>query len=220
MAAKEAKRDLAADRRMTEGLALRNRAQRLAPRDPRAAWEIARAIADPWYRVQALCTVAEHWPDAGRRAGLIDEALRTADGLDEINRRVTLSARPLRTMAATQAQGAAEQVARLLKIAAAEPHRLRRAHALNALFAATQAHASLRAPVLDALIATLLDGRGDRIDWLIRRIAPMVERDRPDRIETLFAHHGDGRRKRRFLERWRSGRDARACAGAGIDPSR
>ncbi|QWP77805.1 hypothetical protein J5226_05165 [Lysobacter sp. K5869] len=220
MAADELKRNLAAERRRAEALALRKRAERLASRDPRAAWEIARAIGEPWYRVQALCAVAEQWPDAGRRAGLLDEALRIADGLDEINRRVVLSARPLRTMAQTQPDIAAAHIARLLKIAAAEPHRLRRAHALKALLAATSAHASLRAPVADALIATLLEGRGDRIDWLIRLTMATIERDRPERVAALLAHHGEGRRKRRFLERRRLDDEARKPVVADTAPSR
>jgi len=53
----------------------RDRACRLAQRDPRKALELARQITDPWFRVQALAEILMHTPgDPGGVARLASDA--------------------------------------------------------------------------------------------------------------------------------------------------
>src|SRR5688572_1353761 len=76
----------------------RARAGDLSLTDPREALKVARAIRHPWYRCQALSSVAEAWGTQGQKREVLEEALAVAAEQSEINRIVTVSAWPLHVM--------------------------------------------------------------------------------------------------------------------------
>src|SRR5215207_721039 len=105
----------------------RDRVRLLAPSQPQKAVEIARTIADPWFRCQALSIAAVHTPDRRDRNRAISEAFAAANELNEPNRLVTVSAWPVKALALsgdeTQVQ---REVTRLLSVISREASPVRR----------------------------------------------------------------------------------------------
>jgi hypothetical protein len=179
----------------------RARAGQLALTDPREALKVARTIQHPWYRCQALSSVADVWGTRAQKLEVLEEALAAAAEQVEINRVVTVSAWPLRVMAAVAPAEAAVQLRQLVTLAAQEPHTLRRADALSAVAFAVRHEPSLLAEVGPSLVDALLRGRGWRIDRLIRDAVELLDDSMPDAAKSLIEHHADGQRKRAFLKR-------------------
>jgi hypothetical protein len=185
-----------------EDVARRGEVHDLAPTDPDGALKIARTIPHPWYRCQALSYVAEHTSTIPKKLKLLNEAFEAAQLQDEINRQVTASSWPLRILAQSDSVGATDRLLRLVAQADRESHPLRRADALYAVAGAVAEQPELLNLVEPSLVRALLEGRGWRIDRLIRNTILLGISSENSR--RLLEHHMDGREKRRFVERQRA----------------
>lgn len=115
----------------------RNRVAAIAATNSSEALRLARSIADPWFRCQALSIAAVHLTDRRARTTAIVEALRSANELDEPNRVVTVSAWPIKALALSgDARRLETETARLLGIISTEHSPVRRLDALRMLLGA------------------------------------------------------------------------------------
>ena len=109
----------------------RDRVFRLVKTDLADALRTAREIDPPWYRAQALATVAAATPDARERRRLAEESFRVAEEQEEPNRVATVSSWPLAVLArdlpAEQIEAHVDRLAGLLD---REPNPVRRCDAL------------------------------------------------------------------------------------------
>jgi hypothetical protein len=176
----------------------RTRTDKLVLTNPQAALQVALSIRHPWYRCQAMSTVAKHWGTKKQKLDLIEKALAVAQEQQEINRIVTVSAWPLGVLVEVDSNRAREHVTRLVQLANREEHTLRRADALFAVASSIRSEAGLLAAVVPALTATLLGGHGWRIDRLIRSTLEIVK-SMPEVADKLVEHHSDGKKKRDLL---------------------
>jgi hypothetical protein len=161
----------------------RDSVSKIAPRDPKRALVLARAIPDYWFRCQALSAAAYHWPKARDRDNILQEAIEAANLTGEPNRIVTVASWPLKVWAV---KGSIDRVThegdRLLDLIAKEPSPVRRADALLHLFGAVvglQHGITLR--VADALTASCLEplrsGRRNRKgDSILAQCLPAIFR--------------------------------------------
>lgn len=76
---------------------LRDRAMRMARRDPVGALPHARNIPDPWFRAQALAAVAR-WIEDDRVGEVADEALEAAANGRDDHQRAAVAAWPIRAL--------------------------------------------------------------------------------------------------------------------------
>lgn len=176
----------------------RTRSDKLVLTNPQAALKVALSIRHPWYRCQAMSTVAKHWGTKKQKLDLIEKALAVAQEQQEINRIVTVSAWPLGVLVEVDSDRAREHVTRLVQLASREEHTLRRADALFAVASSIRSDAALLAAVVPALTAALLGGHGWRIDRLIRSTLEIVK-SMPEVADKLVEHHSDGKKKRDLL---------------------
>jgi hypothetical protein len=106
----------------------------IAKAQPHEALALARGIADPWFRCQALSIAAVHIRNRRARKVAIDEAFASANELGEPNRIVTVSSWPVKALAlAGHTSSLSSQVARLLQMISVESSPVRRADALRYL---------------------------------------------------------------------------------------
>lgn len=179
----------------------RANAHKLAQTNPREALKVARSIRHPWYRCQALSSVAEVWGTKAQKIDVLEEALAVAKEQTEINRIVTVSAWPLAVMVGVAPDAVAAHLQRLVKLADTEPHTLRRADALAELAYAVRNEPVLLALVSPSWVNALLHGRGWRIDRLIQDAVDLLGSSMPEVTNKLIDHHREGRQKRAFLKR-------------------
>jgi hypothetical protein len=115
----------------------RDQAAQLAGVDAPTALALARSIADPWFRCQALAAVADESASPADKDRLIAEAFQAALELGDSNRIVTVSAWPLKALCRSGAHDAlAAEAGRLLALAAGIPSPVRRADALDQVLGA------------------------------------------------------------------------------------
>jgi hypothetical protein len=144
---------------------------RVTPGDVERGLTIARDIRDPWFRCQSLALVARFLDDR-RRPGVLSEAFKAADELDEPNRIVTVASWPIEVLAELGPRDRLRQaVDRLLGVIATEPHSLRRADALNAVLHRVWLVEDVRSQVLGEFRAACAAGHGWRRDRLLRYTA-------------------------------------------------
>jgi hypothetical protein len=184
----------------------RSLSDKLSLTDPQKALKVARAIRHPWYRCQALSKVAEHWGTKAQRLGLLEEALAAAKEQREINRIVTVSAWPLGVMVGIEPDTVRDHLNRLVNLAIGEGHTLRRADALYAVARAIRDNPSLLEAVVPALMEALLNGRGWRIDRLIRLTVEIIKSSMPEVADKLMEHHSDDSKKLTLIALLRSSR--------------
>ena len=132
----------------------RSTTEKLLPERPQEALEVARQIRHPWYRCQALSSVAEAVSSRADALRILAEALSAAREQAEPNRIVTVGTGPLRKLLELNPEAAAREVESLMHTALREEHGLRRLHALDFLLAAVVAHPSLRAQVAHPYLHT------------------------------------------------------------------
>jgi hypothetical protein len=173
----------------------RRHVQQLVARDADAALRLAKTIADPWYRCQALTTVAEALPKE-RAKGVIQLALKAAHEQDQPNRIVTVASWPIGA-AVRQGVAVEAEVERLLQIIASEPHSLRRADALAFLFGAVFPDPKLRQRLLAALLAALSVSHGWRTERLLSFTALRMAALGMEEAREIWARMPEGRQKRR-----------------------
>lgn len=178
----------------------RARVSKLAPTDPGLALKAARGIKHPWYRCQALSTVAEHL-DADRGLDLLLEALDVAKQQSEVNRIVTVSAWPMRHLIKHRPVMAERQIKSLVALANTEPHTLRRADALFALAWSVSGARNQLQLIVPSLVQALLSGHGWRIDRLIRHSVELVQAAQPETLASLVAHHSENRKKKQLISK-------------------
>ena len=176
----------------------RSQVSALAPKDPRAALELAHRIKHPWYRCQSLAAVAEFLRGKEQLVAL-NAALAAAREQGEPNRIVTVASWPIRVLARVAPANAEACLAGLVATAESEPHNLRRAHALQALARAVSPHPSLLEKVVPALVEALLGGHGPRIDRVIRDTFELVRSARPELLRSLALHHKANQQQRKLL---------------------
>lgn len=181
-----------------EDVAARTRVGKLAPQHPGRALDVAQAIKHPWYRCQALSTVAEYLSGREQDRVLV-EALAAAQQQDEINRIVTVSSWPLRVLVNAGSGLADTYLEKLVVLADTEPHHLRRSHALQALAFAVSGHPELLGRVVPSLVDALIGGRGPRIDRCIRDTFELVQAAKPELTWAVAMHHKPGRQRDRLL---------------------
>jgi hypothetical protein len=177
----------------------RARAEKLALTDPQAALKVARAIRHPWYRCQALSTVAKHLGTRTQKLELLEKALAAAQEQKEINRIVTVSASPLGVMVGIDQNKAHEYVVWLVLLANREEHTLRRADALYAVASSIRINPLLLEVIVPALAGALVAGHGWRIDRLIRSTVEIIRPSMPEVAEKLIDHHSNGKKKLAFV---------------------
>ena len=176
----------------------RELASRTARTDPRRAHELARAIADPWYRCQSLAAAGLHL----REERVLEEAFAAALELTEPNRIVTVSAWPLKALVLIGSTKAGEHARRLLSIIAPEPSPLRRADALRELFGAVvQADVRIAQPVAEALVNACLtrlygDRRNKKGESLLVECLAAIKRIDPQLAKRALGTLPEARAKR------------------------
>jgi len=176
----------------------RPRVWEMAPDDPNEAATAARRIRHPWYRCQALARAAE-FSSGPKRLQLIEASIQAAQEQDEPNRIVTVSSWPVRVLAETSPETAANLVRSLLDIAEREPHNLRRAHALQSLAFSVSSYPELLGIVVPALAASILGGGGRRMDRVIRDTFGFVRTTNPELLRPLALHHKPNQQQKRLL---------------------
>jgi len=150
-----------------KGVLGRARTADLLKSDRRLALAAARKIEHPWYRCQALSSVAEASPATPETVSLLEEAFDAAYVQGEPNRVASVARWPLRLMVNVDQTRAAKHTSRLLVVIAHEPHGLRRLDGLCAILVAVASVESLRAAVLDAFLETAKVSFGWRTERLV-----------------------------------------------------
>lgn len=176
----------------------RAKASRLAATDPEAALRLACTITHAWYRCQSLTAAAEQLRGKEQLAAL-SKAFAAAKEQSEPNRVVTVSSWPVGAMAKVNPQLAKEWAAELVTIADAEPHNLRRAHALQTLAFKTSPYPDVLSLVTPALAAALLGGQGPRIDRVTRDTFELVRSTHPCLLRDLALHHKANQQQKKLL---------------------
>jgi hypothetical protein len=172
------------------------------------ALELARTIADPWFRCQALSMVAVHIPDRRRQQLVIQEAFASATELSEPNRIVTVSSWPLKVLLVTgNKTKASAETERLLRMISAEGSPVRRADALRQLLGSVSTSRDLVQRVSKefaaACLAPLQSGkRNKKGESHLEECLPAMAQVDPEFAETILTR----------LTPDRSARAARAMA--------
>jgi hypothetical protein len=154
------------------------------------ALALARAIADPWYRCQALAMVAKHITEPGRQATMLREAFAAAALTGKRNRLVTVAAWPLKLLAQRDERAWLErEVDRLLNLITPEPSAARRSDALLYVLGALSAGPEdlfLRVvdPFLAASRATAQRNKGE---GNIVQMLPLLAHVAPERAADVAA---------------------------------
>ena len=156
-----------AERIMREDVEGRREAEVLARTDLRRALLVARAIRHPWYRCQALASVAEAMSAPQVRDAVLAEAIEAAFAQDEPNRIVCAASWPLRVMVARGHAGSARLIGRLLEAIAKEAHGLRRLDGLAAIIGPVLEFPDLRAKAWPAFLATARASTGWRTERIV-----------------------------------------------------
>lgn len=155
----------------------RNRVGHLATTDWPEALRLARSIRDPWFRCQALSTVAERCPQPEACRSLLSEAFHAAAAAGEPNRIVSVSGWPLEVLAQIDADAARTELERLARSIQPEPHPVRR---LDALFLVAwllrDAPAGVFLAAADHFLAFARMGHGWKRDRDLKDMAVLLAR--------------------------------------------
>ena len=188
--------------RSTAGVSGRMRAQQLTAVDPAAALTVARRISDPWYRCQALTSIARTAPDKDSAQAFREARAAAAEASDDYRRTAVLAG----TIAAAHARGERALAHRILQEALGRIPRVEpansRAYALHRIWeAAFACDEQMRHEVIDCALAHCDPNRGWRTERLYRDMVEMLAWDRPDRAAALIAAMRPGKAKDRVARR-------------------
>jgi hypothetical protein len=182
----------------------RREAQALARTDVRRAFAVARAIRHPWYRCQALSSVAETMPATRERDAVLARAVDAAFEQSEPNRIATVGSWPLRVMVRLGDADANRLVAKLVAVLEEEPHGLRRLDGLAAVLAPLLPFEELRANAWRPFLAAAQLSTGWRTERIVSWMAvALSEFDRPAALRLLKERGAN-----RFTTRARTAIDA------------
>ena len=188
-----------------EGIRGRTRADQLVSTDPAEALKVARSIRHPWYRCQALSSVARNVVDPSAAGAILASALSAANEQLEPNRIISISSWPLSLLVHIDRADTQNNVDRLLAIISKEPHSIRRADGLLALLGAIHSDQTMREQVLSPLISALRVSTARKTGRLVRALALMLAVD--DRAQALEILN--------IIPETREIRQARRLIGAG-----
>ncbi|HXQ69870.1 MAG TPA: hypothetical protein VN844_05265 [Pyrinomonadaceae bacterium] len=165
--------------------------------EPVKALELARSIADPWYRCQSLAHVAWHLKDQLQSSKIIKEALTAAFELDQPNRIVSVASWAVRVMVKNGDQRLGLVVDELLDKIQLELNPIRQADALLFLFEAVYHEPQLRDRVLDPLLRACEQMKSWKRPRILSDIARVLAIDDPNRASQVVDTIGEGRYSRR-----------------------
>lgn len=169
-----------------KGVVARAEVAKLAKAKPKQALEIARGIEHPWYRCQAITSVAEAHPAASAVKDWLQEAMQAAQSQTEPNRVASVASWPLRVLVKVDEASAATHTKALLKVIALEPHGLRKLDGLKGILVAVASSAELRSLTFTPFLQAAKASQGWRteriIDLVARTLAPL---DRSDAMTLL-----------------------------------
>ncbi len=180
----------------------RDEAIALAKTDTATALARARAIADPWFRSQAIAWIAR-FAAAAEVAPILKEARESSQVAEDKYRIVGSSAWRVRAMIERgEQQAAADELPDLLKYAADISHPVSRLEALFLLFQSVFEADNCRRVVLDVLLEACHDAKSWKSGDRLREAAIML---------AFAGHHGQaseiigamptGRFRRQAIER-------------------
>jgi len=149
---------------------------RLRSTDVNAALHRARQIQHPWYRCQALSSVAEVQRSSAVALSLLKESLSAAHEQDEPNRIVSVASWPLRQLVSLDLVTAKTEVKDLLRIISTEPHGLRRLDGLSRIIIAVAASSELLDIVKPAFVAACGVSEGWRTERTVAFVALFLAR--------------------------------------------
>ena len=182
----------------------RREAQALARTDVRRALAVARAIRHPWYRCQALSSVAEAMTATRERDAVLAQAVDAAFEQSEPNRIACVGSWPLRIMVRLGEADANRLVPRLLAVLEEEPHGLRRLDGLATVLGPLLPFEDLRAKAWRPFLAAAQMSTGWRTERIVSWMAvALAEYDRPAALRLL-----KDRGANRFTTRARTAIDA------------
>ncbi len=165
----------------------RDLAHRLSATTPDQGLAVARNIQDAWFRCQALSQVARYWPD-GDYDRLLKEALLAANCLDDVYKRVAVSAWPIRAHLERGSPSSAKSIVE--KCVGAAPSIVNMGSRSEALFLVFQAAklgpADLWTPVFWALVKATEPALAWRQRRNIRDAIAMVAGSDPQLVETAL----------------------------------
>jgi hypothetical protein len=181
----------------------RGRVSLLAPADPSAALALACTIAHPWYRVQALATVAEHAAEADLAAAL-DRAARDSMACHDAYGRVAVMAWPI---GAALRRGclayARRERDRVLALAEAVEPRDSQAFALELLWTACHAvEPAFAVPVWRRVLALCDPDRSWRAERLYRHLAEALDERHAGAASSVIRAMPQGKARRRLERRF------------------
>jgi hypothetical protein len=157
-----------------KGVVGRARVSELAPVDARAALDAARAIEHPWYRCQALASIAEANPSNPQAERWLIEALGAAYSQNEPNRVASVALWPLRLLVRCNPSLASSHTEKLLDVISREAHGLRRLDGLRAIVVAVALEPSLREKVLGPFRRAAAESAGWRTERIIDVVASVL----------------------------------------------
>jgi hypothetical protein len=181
---------------------LRDRACQLAPTDTDQSLAVARQIADPWFRCQAVAWSARYAPQP-RVAPLAREAVSAAAGAPDPYIAVGASAWPLRALIERgEAAPVDAIVRRLLAVGETIDHPVRRLSALDLLFHAVYPLGGrAKRDALAALVLACQAAKSWRAGRTLVDAALVLAADDPDAAARSAAATLPGGRHRRQVER-------------------
>jgi len=195
----------------------RDQAGRRAGIDVDSALRLARSIGDPWFRCQALATVAWHAVDHKRFLGLVAESLESGWSIKNPIRAVMVIAWPVAALARRQFPDPAAMtrnnhelrpvIARLVKAIADESSPASRADALLLhVHALSPSRAELRSGVLGLLVKECRNPANGKRQCQLEEAAMVIAPDDPATALGLVASLDEGRKHRttaRIDDRWK-----------------
>lgn len=170
-----------------KGVLGRARVADLLKQDKRSALAIARQIEHPWYRCQALSSVAEANPSRAESESILEEAFEAAYAQDEPNRVASVALWPLNLVVKLNPTQAATHAAKLLGAIAQEPHGLRRLGGLCSILIAVAPVSSLRVTALDSFLETAKVSFGWRTERIVDTAAFVLAAVDLEAARTLLA---------------------------------
>ncbi len=153
-----------------------------------AALRLARSIEGAWFRCQALSHVATVCPISKVSLEIVDEALAAADSIPDINRKVSVSALPIRVaLLCRQEQLAIRETARHLELLQFEPNPVRCMDACAVFIQQLAQEATCLQLALNAFLKHAGQARSWKVAYDTLGIAPVIAMRMPERLPELRA---------------------------------
>lgn len=190
-----------------QSVQLRSRVAMLAKSNPPEALQIARTITHPWYRCQALCSVAGYQPKQAAEATLM-EAIVSAAECHDVNRRVEVACWPLETALAIENKLVAKQAIALCK------HELAKESDPISKWAAFSVTYRIRhhPELLDDFYPTFVSATKEGHGWRVERMIAILLDDADVRKNTNYINYLEARRA--AIMSWKKNKKlTRQCSG-------